>query len=123
MKVVAPQNQTEKNNMARSRQKHKILDTIGNFMLSKQKLMDQREYADAPDAPVRYPQILSFFGTWNRMMNGLRLHSASLYSEIEKAQSAPKVAPKPKPVEKTKPAPVKTAPKPVSKPTVKKEEK
>ena len=109
--------------MARSRQKHKILDDIGNFMLSKKKLMNQREYTDAQDAPVRYPQILSFFGNWNRMMNSLRVHSASIYAEIEKAQNAPKVAPKPKPVEKPKSAPVKTAPKPVVKPTVKKEEK
>ena len=109
--------------MIRVRQKHKMLDDIGNFMLSKGKLMNQREYSASEDAPIRYSQVIVFFGTWKRMMNGLNLHSADLYAEIEKAQNAPKVAPKPKPVEKTKPAPVKTAPKPISKPAVKKEEK
>lgn len=107
--------------MIRVRQKHKMLDDIGNFMLSKGKLMDQREYASLEDAPIRYSQVIVFFGTWKRMLNGLRLHSANLYAEIEKAQNAPKVAPKPKTVEK--PAPVKTASKPVAKSTVKKEEK
>jgi hypothetical protein len=105
--------------MARARQKHKILDDIGNFMLSKGKLLNQREYTDAQDAPIRYPQILSFFGNWSRMMNSLRVHSPAIYAEIEKAEKAP--APKPKTVEK--PKPVKAAPKPVAKPTVKKEEK
>lgn len=123
MKAVAQKNQTEKNNMIRVRQKHKMLDDIGNFMLSKGKLMDQREYASSEDAPVRYSQVIVFFGTWKRMLNGLRLHSANLYAEIEKAQNAPKVAPKPKTVEKPKPTPVKTASKPVAKSTVKKEEK
>ena len=107
--------------MARTRQKHKILDDIGNFMLSNKKLMDQREYASSQDAPVRYKQILSFFGNWTRMVNSLRLHSADLYAEIEKAEKAPK--PKPKPVVAPKAEPVKTAPKPAVKPTVKKEEK
>jgi len=105
--------------MARARQKHKILDDIGNFMLSKGKLLNQREYAESPEAPLRYPQILNFFGTWNRMVNSLRVHSPEIFAEIQKAEKAP--APKPKTVEK--PKPVKAAPKPVVKPTVKKEEK
>jgi hypothetical protein len=109
--------------MARARQKHKILDDIGNFMLSSGKLMDQREYSDAKNTPIRYPQILSFFGSWNRMMNSLNVHCPNLCTEIEKAEKAPKVAPKPKTVEKPKPAPVKAAPQPKATSTVKKEEK
>lgn len=107
--------------MARTRQKNKMLNDIGNFMLANKKLMNQREYTDAKGVPIRYTQILSFFGTWNRMMNSLRLHSADLCAEIEKAEKAP--TPKPKPVEKPKPAPAKAAPKPVAKPTVDKEER
>ena len=107
--------------MARTRQKHNMLDTIGSFMLSKGKLLNQREYSSASDAPLRYFQILSFFGTWNRMLNSLRVHSPSIYAEIEKAEKAPK--PKPKPVVAPKAEPVKTATKPAVKPTVKKEEK
>jgi hypothetical protein len=109
--------------MARSRQKHKILEDIGNFMLSQGKLMDQREYTDAVNTPIRYSQILNFFGTWTRMVNSLRLHCADLYTKIEKAEKAPKSAPKPKTVEKPTPAPVKAAPKPKATPAVKKEEK
>jgi len=100
-----------------------MLEDIGNFMLSKGKLMDQREYASMENTPLRYSQILNFFGTWNRMLNSLRVHSETLFAEIEKAEKAPKVAPKPKIVEKPKPAPVKAAPKPKAAPTVKKEEK
>lgn len=99
----------------RPRQKHKMLDDIGNFMLSKGKLMDQREYASSEGAPIRYAQILDFFGTWNRMMNNLKLQAPELVAKIEQAQN------KPKPVEKPKPAPAKVAPKPVAKPTVAKE--
>lgn len=121
MKVAAQKNQTEKNNMARARQKHKMLDDIGNFMLSKGKLLNQREYADAPGAPLRYSHLLSFFGTWNRMINNLRVQSPDVYAEIQKAEKAPK--PKPKTVEKPTPKPAKAVSKPVAKPTVTKEEK
>ena len=105
------------------RQKHSILKDIGNFMLSNGKLMNQREYSDAKNAPIRYPKILSFFGNWNRMMNSLRVHYSTLYTEIEKAEKAPKAAPKPKTIDKPKVVPAKAAPKPAAVSTVKKEEK
>lgn len=99
----------------RNRQKHKMLNDIAEFMLGKGKFLDQREYAKCEDAPLRYPQIISFFGTWTRFMNNLKLHAPETWGEIERIQNQPK------PVEKPKPAPAKVAPKPAVKTTVAKE--
>lgn len=100
----------------RSRQKHKMLDDVAAFMLNKGKILDQREYAKCEDAPLRYPQIISFFGSWNRFMANLKLYAPETWGEIERLQNQPK------PVEKPKPAPAKVAPKPEAvKSTVKKE--
>lgn len=96
--------------MIRPRQKHKLLEDIGNFMFSKGKLLDQREYSQEEDVPVRYSRVLGLFGTWTRMLNNLRLVCPDLYSELEKGPVAKPQQPK-KP--EAKPVQPKTVAKPV----------
>jgi hypothetical protein len=90
-----------------SKQKIKAARDLGIFLFEKGELLTETEYKNIGRAPVPYRRLKSFFGSWPKVLNSVRLYAPDVWEEI----NAPKAQQKQQKVEK----PVKEVAKPDAK--------
>ena len=68
--------------MATIRQKAKAAESLGMFFLENGRIYEEGEYKLAGHVPVRYALVKSFFGSWAKAVDSIRIHCPDLYKEI-----------------------------------------
>jgi hypothetical protein len=79
--------------MASVRQKAKASEQVGMYFLEQGKILTEGEYKLAGHVPVRYHTLKAFYGSWAKVINGIRIHCPELYKELLTVEEEP--APKP----------------------------
>lgn len=83
--------------MARLRARSAVLEAVIMRMLEVGKPMSKHEWDKDENAPVRTSKILTFFGSWSRLLNLIEHNSPEVWADLNK-KATPPPQEKPKPV-------------------------